>query len=263
MSETVVFSQHQKLLPPMELVWTAGPERGKRFLLSGGRQTFGRSGDNHLVLSDDTVSSHHGVLVYVEEGEVLFYDTASRNGISRDGKKAPIIPLKTGQQIQIGAVYLKLVPAGQPLDAPPPARRKIRIPWREKRVWVPAASAVFFLFTLAVRPSFSVKEVQTSAPSIGVEHAVQARSLRAARPKTALKRRPTRTSRETDAVTEVKGPADDPLNAGRLYEEALMMKGSSPDMSREKLEMALAVSDPASEIHARAKELLEAGGSAK
>ena len=99
MSETVVFTQHQKLLPLLELVSLSGAQKGQRIALFGGRQTFGRTNENDIAIADDTISKHHGVLIYTDEGKVLFYDTASRNGISVDGKKSPVVELNIGQQI--------------------------------------------------------------------------------------------------------------------------------------------------------------------
>lgn len=147
MSQTIVFTDHQKLLPPLELVWILGPEKGKRFALLGGRQTFGRSPDNDVVLPDPTISNHHGVLVYADKGGAIFYDTASRNGISRDGKKAPMISLKIGQQIQIGKVYLKLIRAGQEIDAaqPPKKGMALSLSWKNKNSWASLGIALVIL----------------------------------------------------------------------------------------------------------------------
>lgn len=47
--------------------------------------------------------------------------------------------------------------------------------------------------------------------------------------------------------------------AGRLYEEALMMKNASPSQAREKLQALLTFTDPSSPTYNQAKSLLSEG----
>ncbi len=112
MDHTIVFTGHEKRLTPLEFVWLQGPHKGKRLPIGQGRQTYGRDSANNIVLDCPTVSKNHGILLYQEEGKILIYDTLSKNGISVQGKKNPVITLKVGQNIQIGSAFLKLVREG-------------------------------------------------------------------------------------------------------------------------------------------------------
>ncbi|QQR79607.1 MAG: FHA domain-containing protein [Deltaproteobacteria bacterium] len=87
MDHTLVYTGHEKLLTPLELVCLRGPQKGKKFPLIEGRQTYGRDAGNHIVLDCPTVSKNHGMLLYQEEGKITIYDTLSRNGISTQGRK--------------------------------------------------------------------------------------------------------------------------------------------------------------------------------
>lgn len=112
--ETMVYTgHHQAKLPSLELVWTHGSQRGKRFPVYPGQQTYGREATNNIVLDCPTISKNHGILLYQEKGKVVVYDTLSRNGISKKGKKEVLVTLKVGQEIQIGSESFKLVPEGE------------------------------------------------------------------------------------------------------------------------------------------------------
>ena len=60
-----------------------------------------------------TISKNHGILLYQEKGKVVVYDTLSRNGISKKGKKEVLVTLKVGQEIQIGSESFRLVSEGE------------------------------------------------------------------------------------------------------------------------------------------------------
>src|SRR3989338_3692640 len=286
MSETVVFSQHQRMLHPLELVWLSGPQKGKRSLLIGGRQTFGRDDKNDLVIADPTVSTHHGALNYSEEGQVLFYDAASRNGISRDGKKAPVITLKPGQNIQIGSVYLQLVRPGlEPAKKSQPYRKPLLMSVlltigtflflflradgnaMPERSLQPAPESQRAPEIVSVRPVTKRRRVSspvsTTTGSQRVKKLVQADQA-AEQGKLAFDRGEYLTAYQSWKQTALSDPSNQVASeglqkleqvAGKFYEEALMTKGVSPDQSRRKLEMAAAITDPGSEVHQQASQL--------
>lgn len=174
MNETIAYVAHRKMLPALDLVCLQGPMRGKRFPLSPGRQAFGREEDNAIRLDDPTISKHHGIAEYEKDGAVIFYDTASRNGISVNGKKTPVVRLKIGREIQIGALYFKLVRMeGDERKSPKRDWRRISqmLVSPKPGLWLLASLIALPLFVLplgsdAVRPAppANVKEVQLKAP---------------------------------------------------------------------------------------------------
>ncbi|MDO8461373.1 MAG: FHA domain-containing protein [Deltaproteobacteria bacterium] len=107
--ETIIYNGPSQKLSPFELVVVQGQEKGRRYAILQGRQTFGRSSENDILIDEPTVSKKHGVIDYTEEGKLFVYDLSFRNGIAVQGEKAPIVQLKEGQSLQIGAVLLKLV----------------------------------------------------------------------------------------------------------------------------------------------------------
>lgn len=109
---TVVFTQRLKALAPLELVVVNGPHYGHRFPVNPGRQRYGRATESELCFDHPTVSLRHGAIDYTEAGEVTVYDLSSLNGIFVDGRGAPVLQLKVGRTIQIGALLLKLIPTG-------------------------------------------------------------------------------------------------------------------------------------------------------
>ncbi len=97
---------HKKLLPALSLTVLNGSERGRIIELDVGKNTFGRKPTNQIHFPDASISSTHGVIEYTKEAMITVYDTASRNGISLNGKVAPVLTVKTGQVVQIGSIYL-------------------------------------------------------------------------------------------------------------------------------------------------------------
>ncbi len=274
MNETVVFNLHQEILPPLELVIVQGPDEGRPFPVRPGRQTYGRSRENAIVLDDPTVSQKHGVIEYGKKGEVTVYDTASLNGISLSGKKEPVIPLKVGKKIQIGAVYLEL-------RSQPAATRRPN--WR--RVIVRSGRSLPMIFTCAVIiPGFlfflhgnTPSRVLTPIETVSLPQSPLFSPL----PET--HRTPTSYPRQTigmiqagereregealfgqgrlqdaylawtealslDPQSEIarQGLKSLEQEAMRILEEGLMIRDSSPKRFREKMKMALAITDPSS-----------------
>lgn len=87
-------------------VFTPG-SGAKRYLLHQDPFTIGRSGDNHLVLSDRMVSGHHAVIRRTEEGYVI-EDLQSRNGLFVNNRKVQshlLVPNK--DTIQMGDTRLR------------------------------------------------------------------------------------------------------------------------------------------------------------
>ncbi|MBI1908557.1 MAG: FHA domain-containing protein [Deltaproteobacteria bacterium] len=153
MGETVVFGQHQKMVPPLKLVVVPGRSMGSgeaplggtplEFLVFFGRQSYGRGPDNEIILDHPTVSKRHGVIDYHKEGEVIFYDLSSLNGISFNGKKKPVVSIKKGQSIQVGGIYLKLVGGDDHYGARPATPLR----WmKSKKQWI-AVTAVISLMS--------------------------------------------------------------------------------------------------------------------
>lgn len=200
----------------MELVWLMGSERGKRFPLLGGRATFGRASDNNIVLSDPTISTHHGVLVYEEEREVVFYDIASRNGISVEGQRSHRIVLKPGQRIQIGSVYFQLVSTENTV------LHNTSWSWKKKQAWMPIGAVFLCLVSL---PSLlnpiktKVNDPQPPAPVIQsvpqstVPSTVQEKPFR--RPRMMI-------SRHEPKKTDLEQAPPQEADASKLFEESLM-----------------------------------------
>lgn len=116
--ETMVYTGHNIQLPPLELLWMHGAQKGKRFSIYPGQQTYGRDSSNNIILDCPTISKNHGILLYQEKGKVVVYDTLSRNGISKQGKKEVLVTLKVGQEIQIGSESFKLLAEGKETKYP-------------------------------------------------------------------------------------------------------------------------------------------------
>jgi len=83
--------------------------------------TIGRSGDNDVILFDNSVSRHHAVIVKTKD-EYFLSDMGSFNGTRVNGKLVQNEPLKHGDEIKIGYVKLKFLtkeekPAPSPVDS--------------------------------------------------------------------------------------------------------------------------------------------------
>jgi adenylate cyclase len=83
--------------------------------------TIGRSGDNDVILFDNSVSRHHAVIVKTKD-DYFLSDMGSFNGTRVNGKLVQNVPLKHGDEIKIGYVKLKFLtkeekPAPSPADS--------------------------------------------------------------------------------------------------------------------------------------------------
>ena len=287
MNETVVFSQHQKMLPPLELVWLQGPRRGDRVTLGMGRQRYGRAVDNDIVLDHPTVSKHHGTILYMEEGQVSFYDSESRNGISYKGRQAPIIHLKIGEEIQIGSVYLRLVTvdsrsvtslrlAGKLprfliilLGLMIPILGMIHCARKESKMTEKRGdSAQLEKLPYPVLKGDRRGNIQKIQPlsegkdmlKVSESEKQAAEALRGGRFEEACS-----LWRQVVSVDPYNAPAQEGLRkleevGRRLFEEALMIKDSSPEESFKKIKQVAAMTVPESKLYQNAQELLQSRG---
>ncbi|HEY0700303.1 MAG TPA: FHA domain-containing protein, partial [Micromonospora sp.] len=84
-----------------EIVGREGPLAGRRFPFDDTRMTFGRNGDNTVVISSRNASRYHAELVREGDRHVL-RDRGSRNGTLVNGKPVRSHPLRSGDLFTIG-----------------------------------------------------------------------------------------------------------------------------------------------------------------
>lgn len=85
----------------MEIVF--GSDAGKIYTIDKSGTTIGRTGDNQIVLSDKTVSSHHAKITYVD-GYFVLEDLGSTNGVFINGNKSQIYRLEGSCTFKFGGV---------------------------------------------------------------------------------------------------------------------------------------------------------------
>jgi len=73
-----------------------------------GETLLGRAPDNTIALMDDTVSGHHGRLLY-RRGSWQVEDLKSTNGITLNGRKVERARVEYGDIVGFGSVTVKLV----------------------------------------------------------------------------------------------------------------------------------------------------------
>lgn len=86
---------------PPEIVGRKGPLAGRRFPVGDEPTTFGRKGDNSIVITSRSASRLHAELVREGVGHVL-YDRESRNGTRVNGQRVESRALRPGDLIEIG-----------------------------------------------------------------------------------------------------------------------------------------------------------------
>src|SRR5581483_6802996 len=109
---------------PPPAAWLVAPD-GQQWPLTGDVLTCGRSGDNHLVLGDPSVSRHHARFERQSDGYHLA-DLSSANGTYVNGEAiSPSSPrlLRDGDQLTIGEYRFTFRLPPQPVPAAPPAAR--------------------------------------------------------------------------------------------------------------------------------------------
>lgn len=101
-----------------------GPEVGKKVELASESFFIGRDPNNHLVLSDRTVSRKHAVINHLE-GKYIVSDLKSLKGLLINGVKQEEAALESGDEIALGAVRVRFF--GEALEQksaiPKPGRR--------------------------------------------------------------------------------------------------------------------------------------------
>ena len=84
------------------------PDGGRKsFEIREARTAIGRANDNHLVLHDSGVSSHHAEIT-ISGGAFILKDLASANGIFLNGEKIQEAPLYQGDEILLGTTILTI-----------------------------------------------------------------------------------------------------------------------------------------------------------
>lgn len=114
-----------------------GPEVGRKVELAHEVFFIGRDPNNHLTLSDRTVSRKHAVINQIE-GKFVLSNLKSLKGVLVNGEKTEEAALEHGDEIAIGAVRLRFrVEAKKTAGTFLPKRRGF--------LWIPAALASFLL----------------------------------------------------------------------------------------------------------------------
>lgn len=111
----------------MQLVVTAGPDRGRTFPLTGSQTALlGRSQEADFTLSDPRVSRKH-VLIEVDQGSVRISDNGSAAGSFVNGQRVTRHELRPGDVIRVGDSELQFRLEAQPeattILASPPAEQ--------------------------------------------------------------------------------------------------------------------------------------------
>jgi DNA-binding NtrC family response regulator len=83
-----------------------GPDRGKAHVATGSEMTVGTAAGNDLVVTDPTVSRHHGLIQAMPQG-FLLRDLDSTNGCTLAGYKVGWAYLKSGAVIGMGATLFR------------------------------------------------------------------------------------------------------------------------------------------------------------
>jgi len=89
----------------IEVVYQDGGR--KSFEIRSARTAIGRAKDNHLVLHDPGVSSHHAEIA-VSGGAFILRDLASANGVFLNGEKIQEAPLYRGDEVVLGTTRLMI-----------------------------------------------------------------------------------------------------------------------------------------------------------
>ena len=76
--------------------------------IAGGVLRIGRAVDNEIVLPDERVSRHHG-LITVAHGSLVYRDLASANGSYLRGERVSEVALGPGDELTLGSTSLRLV----------------------------------------------------------------------------------------------------------------------------------------------------------
>jgi transcriptional regulator with GAF, ATPase, and Fis domain len=101
----------------LQLVILSGNHKGHSVVL-GGHTRIGKSSDNDLVLTDDTVSRHHCELLRAPDG-IHVRDLESTNGTRVDGTRIREATIQAGQVLKVGEVEIAIRPTQQRVELLP------------------------------------------------------------------------------------------------------------------------------------------------
>jgi transcriptional regulator with GAF, ATPase, and Fis domain len=101
----------------LQAVVLSGNHKGHSVVL-GGHTRIGKSSDNDIVLTDDTVSRHHCELLRAPDG-VHVRDLESTNGTRVDGTRIREAVLGSGQVLKVGEVEISIRPTQQRMEVLP------------------------------------------------------------------------------------------------------------------------------------------------
>ena len=102
------------ILPPavlgeVALLVSSHGRPARRVAIAGAVLRIGRAVDNEVVLPDERVSRHHG-LITVAHGSLVYRDLASANGSYLRGQRVTEVALGPGDELTLGSTSLRLVP---------------------------------------------------------------------------------------------------------------------------------------------------------
>ncbi len=101
----------------LQAVILSGNHKGTSVVL-GGHTRIGKSNDNDIVLTDDTVSRHHCELLRAPDG-IHVRDLESTNGTRVDGTRIREAVLGSGQVLKVGEVEISIRPTQQRMEVLP------------------------------------------------------------------------------------------------------------------------------------------------
>ena len=101
----------------LQAVILSGNHKGHSVVL-GGHTRIGKSSDNDIVLTDDTVSRHHCELLRAPDG-IHVRDLESTNGTRVDGTRIREAVLGSGQVLKVGEVEISIRPTQQRMEVLP------------------------------------------------------------------------------------------------------------------------------------------------
>ena len=101
----------------LQAIILSGNHKGTSVVL-GGHTRIGKSSDNDIVLTDDTVSRHHCELLRAPDG-IHVRDLESTNGTRVDGTRIREAVLGSGQVLKVGEVEISIRPTQQRIELLP------------------------------------------------------------------------------------------------------------------------------------------------
>ncbi len=162
----------------IQVQWLVGPTAGQRVMLTGPTVSFGRGGENQLVVVGQFVSRRHGELRIEKDRWVLANESPNGTSVSRRKVRGKPLELRDGDVVSVGGqdvfqVVQAMVqpeaaspppaPVEQPTTAAPVSQRMTR----KTKLWLGiAVYLVLMLGVMVVLRSFAGKEdrsIQTAA----------------------------------------------------------------------------------------------------